>query len=103
MSPQSVPVGSGCTDSPQTAYKDGNGHIETIDGAKNQARAHSTIDEPAFRPAASPTEIQLALTQQTPRATWAGLGLVFASTIFVSAFLLFQVQPLISKYILPWF
>ncbi len=28
---------------------------------------------------------------------------VFASTILVSAFLLFQVQPLICKYILPWF
>jgi hypothetical protein len=27
----------------------------------------------------------------------------FAATIFVSAFLLFQVQPLVSKYILPWF
>jgi hypothetical protein len=27
----------------------------------------------------------------------------FALTIFVSAFLLFQVQPLISKFILPWF
>ncbi len=27
----------------------------------------------------------------------------FAATIFASAFLLFQVQPLISKYILPWF
>ena len=37
------------------------------------------------------------------RPTWAILGLVFASTILVSAFLLFQVQPLISKYILPWF
>ena len=32
----------------------------------------------------------------------AGLWL-FALTIFVSAFLLFQVQPLISKQILPWF
>jgi hypothetical protein len=32
------------------------------------------------------------------------LGLVLmASTIFVSAYLLFQVQPLISKLILPWF
>ena len=31
------------------------------------------------------------------------LGLVFALAIFVSAFLLFQVQPLISKFILPWF
>jgi len=31
------------------------------------------------------------------------LGLNFACTIFVSAFLLFQVQPIISKIILPWF
>ncbi len=31
------------------------------------------------------------------------LAICFASTIFTSAFLLFQVQPLISKYILPWF
>src|ERR1043166_1970476 len=27
----------------------------------------------------------------------------FALTIFIGAFLLFQVQPLIGKYILPWF
>ena len=27
----------------------------------------------------------------------------YAATIFLSAFLLFQVQPLISKQILPWF
>src|SRR5438045_2899348 len=27
----------------------------------------------------------------------------FALTIFLGAFLLFQVQPLIGKYILPWF
>jgi len=27
----------------------------------------------------------------------------FAATVFLSAFLLFQVQPLIGKYILPWF
>jgi len=33
----------------------------------------------------------------------AGLVLLAAITIFVSAFLLFQVQPLISKKILPWF
>jgi len=30
-------------------------------------------------------------------------AIVSALTIFVSAFLLFQIQPLISKYILPWF
>lgn len=29
--------------------------------------------------------------------------LLFAATIFLSAFLLFQVQPLIAKFILPWF
>lgn len=29
--------------------------------------------------------------------------LLFAATVFLSAFLLFQVQPLISKFILPWF
>jgi hypothetical protein len=32
-----------------------------------------------------------------------GASFVFCSTIFVSAFLIFQVQPLISKFILPWF
>ncbi len=31
------------------------------------------------------------------------LGYLLALTIFISAFLLFQVQPLISKFILPWF
>src|SRR2546421_11008690 len=35
------------------------------------------------------------------RGRW--LAINFAATIFVSAFLLFQVQPLISKFILPWF
>ena len=28
---------------------------------------------------------------------------LYAATIFLSAFLLFQVQPLIAKMILPWF
>jgi spermidine synthase len=37
----------------------------------------------------------------SPRAP-GRLGL-YAATIFTSAFLLFQVQPLIGKYILPWF
>ena len=31
------------------------------------------------------------------------LAINYAATIFVSAFLLFQIQPLITKYILPWF
>lgn len=30
-------------------------------------------------------------------------GILFAVSVFVSAFLLFQIQPLISKAILPWF
>ncbi len=29
--------------------------------------------------------------------------IAFALTIFTGAFLLFQIQPLIGKYILPWF
>ena len=32
-----------------------------------------------------------------------GWSLLFATTVFLSAFLLFQVQPMIGKYILPWF
>src|SRR4051794_40966566 len=31
------------------------------------------------------------------------LAAVYAVTVFLSAFLLFQVQPLIAKSILPWF
>jgi hypothetical protein len=31
------------------------------------------------------------------------LNILFAATIFLGAFLLFEVQPLIGKYILPWF
>ena len=29
--------------------------------------------------------------------------LLFAASIFLSAFLLFQIQPMIGKFILPWF
>ncbi len=32
-----------------------------------------------------------------------GVGWLFALTTLTSAFLLFQVQPLLSKYLLPWF
>ncbi len=39
--------------------------------------------------------------------TWSraipAINLIFGFTIFLSAFLLFQIQPLISKYILSWF
>jgi hypothetical protein len=39
----------------------------------------------------------------TPAPPRARIGIVPALTVFLSAFLLFQVQPLIGKYILPWF
>src|SRR4051812_20583773 len=42
-----------------------------------------------------------ATSQTTERSR--GLAFVYAATIFVSAFLLFQIQPMISKAILPWF
>ena len=29
--------------------------------------------------------------------------LLFATTVFLSAFLLFQIQPIVGKMILPWF
>jgi hypothetical protein len=38
---------------------------------------------------------------QSSSGRW--LAVIFAATIFASAFLLFQVQPIISKAILPWF
>ena len=42
------------------------------------------------------------LTAERTRAR-DGLALNFALTVFVSAFLLFQIEPLISKFILPWY
>ncbi len=39
---------------------------------------------------------------ESPRARIARLA-PFAVTVFLSAFLLFQVQPLIAKFLLPWF
>ena len=38
-----------------------------------------------------------------PTRIRAWLALAFALTVFISAFLLFQIEPLISKFILPWF
>ncbi len=42
------------------------------------------------------------MTDDTNKRSSGGLA-VFAVAIFVSSFLIFQVQPLIGKYILPWF
>ena len=41
--------------------------------------------------------------ENSPRASLGFSPLAFAITVFISAFLLFQVQPLLSKFILPWF
>ncbi|HEV2295858.1 MAG TPA: fused MFS/spermidine synthase [Tepidisphaeraceae bacterium] len=42
-------------------------------------------------------------TMQTPAMPKPRIGLIPALTVFLSAFLLFQVQPLMGKFILPWF
>ncbi|NJD19826.1 MAG: ferrichrome ABC transporter permease, partial [Gemmatimonadetes bacterium] len=41
--------------------------------------------------------------QATPRLTPTASTLPFALTVFSGAFLLFQVQPLLGRYVLPWF
>ena len=41
--------------------------------------------------------------ENVPRASVGFSPLAYAVTVFISAFLLFQVQPLLSKFILPWF
>src|SRR5215475_5566854 len=40
---------------------------------------------------------------ESPVSTKPRLRLHFGTTIFTGAFLLFQVQPILGKYILPWF
>src|ERR1700744_2913855 len=47
-------------------------------------------------PASRPTSSAGGVNPRVP-------ALLFAATILLSAFLLFQVQPLIAKLILPWF
>jgi hypothetical protein len=42
------------------------------------------------------------LAGQSAGVKW-GATIIYALTVFVGAFLLFQVQPLIGKFILPWF
>src|SRR4051812_46710287 len=39
--------------------------------------------------------------ENNSRTPW--LAAIYAATIFISAFLLFQIQPMVSKAILPWF
>ena len=51
------------------------------------------------------SEVSMTFDSSTddPSTARRGVLLLFAATIFCSAFLLFQVQPLISRFILPWF
>jgi hypothetical protein len=39
----------------------------------------------------------------TPPARGTAVVALFAAAIFLSAFLMFQVQPMVGKRILPWF
>src|SRR5689334_23804539 len=45
---------------------------------------------------------ELAMAEIAPPARKAAMW-AFAVTIFLGAFLLFQVQPIIARFILPWF
>ena len=93
----------GETESTQSEYTIAPGQI----GALRSTTTKTALDNRANQLASNRQELTAApnsgLDRQSPRAVWRTLGLIFATTIFVSAFLLFQVQPLISKYILPWF
>ena len=40
---------------------------------------------------------------QSETVRWGPVWVIYAFSIFLSAFLLFQVEPLMGKYILPWF
>ena len=62
------------------------GRLPSYQGEKRSVD-QTSLDRPGRRRGAAPR--------------WPGLA--FAATILLSAFLLFQVQPLISKFILPWF
>ncbi len=56
-------------------------------------------------PNTRPAEIAAipASRDQAPRQQFPQLAILYGAVIFFSAFLLFQVQPLITKIILPWF
>lgn len=58
-----------------------------------------TLDAPAQPAEDLPSDSAPATCQRSATPLIA----CFAATIFLSAFLLFQVQPLLSKFILPWF
>src|SRR5262249_26065912 len=57
------------------------------------ARTHRDIDGYGVNPGHAPTNASISSARMSPHA----------ATIFLSAFLLFLVQPVIAKQILPWF
>jgi hypothetical protein len=48
-------------------------------------------------------QMQSAASGQSERKGLSAAGALYAISIFLSAFLLFQVEPLMGKFILPWF
>jgi len=111
MSLEPIPVNPTCADFPQTAFTDGNILVQPLlpltpgeDGGEGAALAGMALPAATGRPSSAfPSRAHPLTRSPAHPLAWPGLGLIFASTILVSAFLLFQVQPLISKYILPWF
>src|SRR5687768_12686563 len=67
------------------------------------------MEQTIYTPSSSESELQESrLTTSDVVATGAGtripaLLVLYAVTIFFSAFLLFQIQPIIAKIVLPWF
>jgi hypothetical protein len=59
--------------------------------------------KPSGRPAREADRAAAAGDDTNRRRTAPAAGWVFAAATFLSAFLLFLVQPLIARYILPWF
>src|SRR5262252_7375000 len=57
----------------------------------------------APRPRESPTQFYYRRLASSRVLAWNFRMLLFSATVFVSAFLLFLVQPMIARIILPWF
>lgn len=65
--------------------------------------AHLRFDLPSEEFAVKAPVAPFATSPTNPVVGGMAVIVAYAATIFFSAFLLFQVQPLISKFILPWF
>lgn len=63
------------------------------DSAASAAALRDAVPDPAAQ----------SVPAGVPTASGGGARLLYSLAIFLSAFLLFQIQPLIGKFILPWF